>query len=235
MNLVNTLIIVAVVTLLIFIIKFLRQIRWIKQGRNVTSRGSVIVNWLLVIIFIASLTGAGFSKFSSRQTAQPKAAVTKATPQATSTADDQQEQPLTLKFRNDVTMDSDNAVRLKITVSAGTKVVIEGRNTGKKYTSFTTAGNSGTVTKTVVLEESGPYKVIASRNGKKLSKDLIVRDNLNSSDEDTSTSSSQQSVSTPSSSSSSSTASSTSSRSVNNNLNQSNQTATSSVANNNAQ
>lgn len=200
MNLVNTLIIVAVVALLIFIVKFLRQIKRVQAGRNIATRGSIVVNWLLLIIFVGSLTGVGISKFADHQS--NSSTVVAKTPQTTSAVKDTGagEQPLTLKFRNDVTMDSDDAVRLKITVSAGAKVVIEGRNTGTKYTSFTAPGHTGTVTKTIVLETAGPYKVVARRNGKKISKNLIVRDNQTASGTTATVTSSQRTSSASSSS-----------------------------------
>lgn len=201
MNLVNTLIIVAVVALLIFIVKFLRQIKRVQAGRNIATRGSIVVNWLLLIIFVGSLTGVGISKFADHHQSNSSTVVAK-TPQTTSAVKDTGagEQPLTLKFRNDVTMDSDDAVRLKITVSAGAKVVIEGRNTGTKYTSFTSPGHTGTVTKTIVLETAGPYKVVARRNGKKISKNLIVRDNQTASGTTVTVTSSQRTSSASSSS-----------------------------------
>lgn len=202
MNLVNTLLIVAAVALILFIIKFLRQIAKIKRGNEIVSRGSVVINWILAIAFIVGIGGAGYLHFTTPTNVSEKPRVVKkpsaSKPTKTTTPD---QTPLKLSFRNDVTMDSDDSVHLKITVSAGSKVTIKGRNTGEKYASFTAPAGSGTVTKVVDLDSPGPYKVIARRGSKKVSKNLIVRDNTTTADVSSSNSiSSSQPVSSSSSS-----------------------------------
>lgn len=210
MNLVNSLIIVAVVSLVIFIIKFSRQIHRIKRGRNYTGPGSVFVNWVLILAFIISIAGIGYEKFANHQASdtQTVAKAPSATKAVKDTDNNDDSQNLKLKFRDDVTMDSDGVVRLKITVSAGAKVVIKGANSGKKYAGFTAPSGSGTVTKVVVLDSTGPYKVVASRGGKKVTKNLVVRDNVNDDNTSASTDVSSSSSQRPASSSASSVSSS---------------------------
>lgn len=229
MNLVNTLLIVAAVALILFIIKFLRQIAKIKRGNEIVSRGSVVINWILAIVFIVGIGGAGYLHFMAPTNVSEKPRVVKKPSASKPTKTTTPEQtPLKLSFRNDVTMDSDDSVHLKITVSAGAKVTIEGRNTGEKYASFTAPAGSGTVTKVVNLDNSGPYKVIARRGSKKISKNLIVRDNTATA-ADVSTSSSISSSQPVSSSSSSQTTAVTSNR--NSQTTAANQTARSNATN----
>lgn len=206
MNLVNSLVIVAVISIVILAVNFLRQINRARQGRNYIRPGGIFVNWVLVLTLVVSLAGVGYEKFSNRQvSADQTATKVPSTSKSTETVDNDSngDQNLQLRFRDDVTMDSDGVVRLKVTVSAGAKVTVQGANTGKKYAGFTVPSGSGTVTRTVVLDSTGPYKVVASRGSKKVTKHLIVRDSIT--DDSTSTSSSESSsISTASSSSASS-------------------------------
>lgn len=184
MNLKNSLLIVAAVAFILFIIKFLRQLIRVKRGDEIVSRGSVLINWILALAFIIGLGGAGYLHYTNQsQTSEKphvvkKHHVTKPTKATKPAKPVNHNRPLKLDFRNDVTMDSDNTVHLKITVSAGSKVTIVGRNSGKKYVSFVAPKGSGNVDKMIELDIAGPYKVIAQRGDKKLSKDLIVRNRI---------------------------------------------------------
>lgn len=208
MNLVNSLVIVAVISIVILAVNFLRQINRARQGRNYIRPGGVFVNWVLVLALVVSLAGVGYEKFSNRQvSADQTVAKVPLTGKSTKTVnnDSDGDQNLQLKFRDDVTMDSDGVVRLKVTVSAGAKVTVQGANTGKKYAGFTVPSGAGTVTRTVVLDSTGPYKVVASRGSKKVTKHLIVRDSVADDSTSTTTSTSESSsISAASSSASSS-------------------------------
>lgn len=229
MNLVNSLVIVAVVSIAILAVNFLKQINRARQGRNYIRPGGVVVNWVLILAFVVSLAGVGYEKFVNRQVSADrtvaKSSSTSSVIKNVNSNDDGQN--LQLRFRDDVTMDSDGVVRLKVTVSAGAKVVVQGANTGKKYAGFTVPSGSGTVSRTVILDSPGPYKVVASRGSKKVTKRLIVRDSV----DDDATSPSTNVNSSVSSVSSSSASSTTSQSSSDNTTTQSttNQTASSSA------
>lgn len=219
----NILIIIAVVVVIILLFEFLRQVHNIRNGRNNVSSGRVFLNRFLVLALLVSLVGMGVSAYADHHQAKTEEATpAPAKTVSSSTQDDQ----IMLDFNNKVSLNDNNEAKVKIKVSPDTKVVIRGKRTDTKYAEFKSSKSDGTFTKTVTLDYSGDYKVIATRGDKKVVKHLTVED----SDSDSSSSSSSGSASSHSSSTSS-----TSSHSSNNNSSSTNNSTGSSNSSNRAQ
>lgn len=220
MNTMNILIIIAVVVVIILLFEFLRQVHNIRNGRNNVSSGRVFLNRFLVLVLLVSLVGMGVSAYADHHQAKTEEATpAPAKTVSNSTQDDQ----IMLDFNNKVSLNDNNEAKVKIKVSPDTKVVIRGKRTDTKYAEFKSSKSDGTFTKTVTLDYSGDYKVIATCGDKKVVKHLTVED----SDSDSSSSSSSES--------SSSSTSSTSSHSSNNNSSSTNNSTGSSNSSNRAQ
>lgn len=168
----NIFIISAALALLLLIIQFIRQVRRTKKGNTEISRGAIFFNWLLLLVFLVGTGGAVYTGVSTHRQAAKPAQPVKA---ASSSTSSQAEQAIKLDFTSDVTMEDNGQVNIKITVSRGTTVTVNGRNTGHIYQSFTVARGRGTTTKVISLDSAGPYQVVAKRNGKQVAKDLTVR------------------------------------------------------------
>lgn len=223
MNTMNILIIIAVVVVIILLFEFLRQVHNIRNGRNNVSSGRVFLNRFLVLVLLVSLVGMGVSAYADHHQAKTEEATpAPAKTVSSSTQDDQ----IMLDFNNKVSLNDNNEAKVKIKVSPDTKVVIRGKRTDTKYAEFKSSKSDGTFTKTVTLDYSGDYKVIATCGDKKVVKHLTVED----SDSDSSSSSSSGSASIHSSSTSS-----TSSHSSNNNSSSTNNSTGSSNSSNRAQ
>lgn len=223
MNTMNILIIIAVVVVIILLFEFLRQVHNIRNGRNNVSSGRVFLNRFLVLVLLVSLVGMGVSAYADHHQAKTEEATpAPAKTVSNSTQDDQ----IMLDFNNKVSLNDNNEAKVKIKVSPDTKVVIRGKRTDTKYAEFKSSKSDGTFTKTVTLDYSGDYKVIATCGDKKVVKHLTVED----SDSDSSSSSSSGSASSHSSSTSS-----TSSHSSNNNSSSTNNSTGSSNSSNRAQ
>lgn len=222
----NILIIIAVVAVLLLLFEFLRQVSNVRHGRTNVGRGRVFLNRFLVLVLVVSVVGIGFSAYADHRQAktQEVASVTPKQVESTSQAD-----PVSLNLKREVKLNDNGEAKIKIMVSANTKVVIRGKRTNTEYAEFKSPKNGGMYTKTVTLDYSGDYKVTATRGKKKVVKNLTVKDNDN---EDESSSSSIASSSS-SSASSSSRVSSSSSSSLNSN-NNSNNTAASSAGRSNS-
>lgn len=219
----NILIIIAVVVVIILLFEFLRQVHNIRNGRNNVSSGRVFLNRFLVLVLLVSLVGMGVSAYADHHQAKTEEATpAPAKTVSNSTQDDQ----IMLDFNNKVSLNDNNEAKVKIKVSPDTKVVIRGKRTDTKYAEFKSSKSDGTFTKTVTLDYSGDYKVIATCGDKKVVKHLTVED----SDSDSSSSSSSGSASSHSSSTSS-----TSSHSSNNNSSSTNNSTGSSNSSNRAQ
>lgn len=230
MNTMNILIIIAVVVVIILLFEFLRQVHNIRNGRNNVSSGRVFLNRFLVLVLLVSLVGMGVSAYADHHQAKTEEATpAPAKTVSNSTQDDQ----IMLDFNNKVSLNDNNEAKVKIKVSPDTKVVIRGKRTDTKYAEFKSSKSDGTFTKTVTLDYSGDYKVIATCGDKKVVKHLTVED----SDSDSSSSSSSESSSSSSGSASShsSSTNSTSSHSSNNNSSSTNNSTGSSNSSNRAQ
>lgn len=113
----NIFIISAAIALLLLIIQFIRQLRRTKKGNNTISRGAILFNWLVLLVFIVGVGGAIYTGVSShQQAAKPSRPVKAASSSASSRSADQ---AIKLDFVSDVTMDDSGQANLKITVSRG--------------------------------------------------------------------------------------------------------------------
>lgn len=171
MSITTLLIIIAAGCFLILLVKFFRQVQRIRQGNREISRGSVTLNWVLVLGLVVSVVGAIYSGVNHQASRPAHQKTVQSAKSKTSTPS----QPLRLSFTDDVTLDANAQARIKITVSRGSKVTIEGRNTGTTYARFNAGKGRGTVKKTVTLNSAGPYRVIAKRGHRTLAKNLTVR------------------------------------------------------------
>ncbi|MDO4903640.1 MAG: hypothetical protein Q3959_05220 [Limosilactobacillus sp.] len=197
MSLTGTLLIIALVALILFILKFIHQMFRVKKGIQEVSGFNVFVNWMIMMVFFFSLIGAGIFQLTGKG-GSPIAANQQAVKE-TSSSSSKEDKALKLSFEKDVTMDNTGEVTIAIKVTGGAKVKVTGRNTGEKYASFTAKDSDGMVTKKIKLDIAGPYKVTATLNGKKVSKNLVVREAYSYSSSSSSKSSSSSSSSQSSS------------------------------------
>ena len=205
MNIRNILIIVGIIAVILLILQYIVQVRRIKAGDNYVSGGRAFLNWLLLFVIVGSFGGSVYA--NHRQKAQEAVPVT-TTPSSKSNEDDS----LYVNFdKAKAKLNDDGVAPMKLVVSPGTKVKIVGHRSGTVYKKFTTKKGDGPVTVKYKFEYAAKYDIIATKNGKKITKHLTIRDQ-----ETERSSYSSSSVSSSSSSHSSSSSSSSANHSSNN-------------------
>lgn len=217
MNIRNILIIIGIIAVILLIAQYVVQVRRIKSGDNYVSGGRAFINWLLLFVIVGSFGGSVYA--NHRQKTEP------AVSNVASSSSEEEDDQVYVNFDKSKARLNDNGVApMKLVVSPGTKVKIVGHRSGTVYKTFTTKKGDGPVTVKYKFEYAAKYDIIATKNGKKITKHITIKD------QESESSSSESSSSASSSSSSSSHASSSSSNSFNSN--QSNNTGNSGSSNN---
>lgn len=214
MNIRNILIIIGIIAVVLLIMQYIVQVRRIKAGDNYVSGGWAFLNWLLLFIIVGSFGGSVYA--NHRQKTQ------EAVPVASSSSSvNHEDDSLYVNFdKAKARLNDDGVAPMKLIVSPGTKVKIVGHRSGTVYKKFTTKKGDGPVTVKYKFEYAAKYDIIATKNGKKITKHLTIKD---SSDESSSSeSSSSSSASSSSASSHSSSSASTNSHQSNNSGNSNN-------------
>lgn len=213
MNIRNILIIIGIIAVVLLILQYIVQVRRIKAGDNYVSGGRAFLNWLLLFVIVGSFGGSVYA--NHRQKTQ------EAVPVASSSSSvNNEDDSLYVNFdKAKARLNDDGVAPMKLIVSPGTKVKIVGHRSGTVYKKFTTKKGDGPVTVKYKFEYAAKYDIIATKNGKKITKHLTIKDQ---SSESSSESSSSSSASSSSASSHSSSSASTNSHQSNNSGNSNN-------------
>ncbi|KRL28313.1 hypothetical protein FD27_GL000199 [Limosilactobacillus frumenti DSM 13145] len=206
MNIRNILIIVGIIAVILLIFQYIVQVRRIKAGDNYVSGGRAFLNWLLLFVIVGSFGGSVYANHRAKnEQAVP-------TDIASSSSPEEENDQLYVNFdKAKARLNDDGVAPMKLIVSPGTKVKIVGHRSGTVYKKFTTKKGDGPVTVKYKFEYAAEYDIIATKNGKKITKHLTVKDQ-----ETESSSSSSSSISSSSSSHSSSNSSSSANHTSNN-------------------
>lgn len=225
----NLFIILAIIAVILLILQYIRQFRNIKRGRGFVSGGRVFFNWLLMIVLVVSLVGAGITSFTTRHEASSATSKKSNTVKAVSESSSEDKE-ITLEFKKTARLNDNGEAKVKFIVSPDTKVEIKGHRSGDVYKTFKAASGTVDVKREFTFDTPGEYDIIAKRGSKKVVKHLKIKEqNANSS----SSSSSAVSESSSSSSSSSSQHSSSASSARSNSSSNNNSTSRSNASNSN--
>lgn len=212
MRITNLMILLAIIAGVILVAQYVSQLKKSKNGNNFVSGGRVFLNWVLAIIFVVCIAGLAINAFHGGHQ-EAKSDQTK-TEDVKYTAPKEELPAVSVKFNKKVTLNDDGQVKVKFKISPQTKITIRDHKSKQVVETFKASKGTKTVIQSYTFDFPGTYDIIAERDGKKVVKQLKVKDN------DSATSSSSQvssssiiSSSSPSSSVASSASSSDSSSS----------------------
>lgn len=199
---VGYLLVVALLALVFFILIFHHFRQSIAQGRpEPLGFIRVALNWLLLIVFVGSLGGAGYITFHNHKTSASEQHATKSSVVSSSSTNSETSLPkVSVKYSPDSLVLTGNSVTGKFTVAPQTKLTIKGHYSGKVYKTFKAHTDRKVEHFSYDFIGSGTYDLVAKRGHKTVTKRVVVKDGQASSSSSHVVSSSSHSVSSSSSS-----------------------------------
>ncbi|KRM10488.1 hypothetical protein FD16_GL001190 [Paucilactobacillus suebicus DSM 5007 = KCTC 3549] len=188
---VGYLLVLAVLALIFLILIYKHYRKTVVEGRPESlAFVRIALSWLLLIVFVGSLGGAAYATVrghsSSSQAADNSSSSSSESVVSSSSSSTTKLAKLGFSFSPKKPVLSDGSVKVKFKVSPKTKLTIKGHYSGDLYKSFKANKDTKQENFKYTFSTGGTYDVIATRNGKSVTKQIVVSD----SDESSSSSSS---------------------------------------------
>lgn len=183
MRITNLMILLAIIAGVILVAQYISQLRKSKNGNNFVSGGRVFLNWVLAIVFVVCVGGLVISAFRG---GHQEAKTDDKTESVEYTAPKEELAAVSVKFNKKVKLNDNGQAKVEFKISPQTKVTVRGHKSKQVVKTFEASKGTKSVTHSYTFDFPGTYDIIAERDGKKVVKQLKVKDN------DSATSSSSQ-------------------------------------------
>ena len=197
------LLVVGGVALAIFLIQYVIQIWRLRHGRGFVSGGRVCINWLLIILMVFSFGASAYNSQTLRVQRLAKiklfhhkhnqSAQSSSKPQPKKHHKHHQTDKPCVKWYDtkDPHLNQKGVASMALQVSPDTHVEITGQRSGQVYKNFTTKSHKRRNTIYYDFRCAGTYRIKATRNGKQVTKEIVIKPQESSSSSASSSSSNE--------------------------------------------